>query len=443
MSKFALLFILVYLGGLGTALLVDGAWGFYLYQLVYFLNPSLRWWSHSLPDISYSFIVVAIMGLAFLVRFKMYKENKLFSVPQTKWLLVIMILYYIVSLYALQPSLHWYSTIEYTKLLFVIALAYKMIDTPKKLDIALWSYILGAVYIGWEAYNVGRDPFGRVEGIGTVDSPDSNGIAAAITPAIPLLIYYAYLGTLKIKLLIGFCGVWIVNALVLINSRGSFIAVLAGSGYFILVMLFGRFQKKGQRLLAVFVVASGLVGALYLTDDIFWDRMNTLTNVEDERGSGSHRYHMWLAAIDVAKDYPGGVGAYGFQLLSPQYVPAELFFMGQSKKAIHSSWFQSLAELGWLGPVMFFSLISSCFLACRKIKKIAIKHNYVKLFFKILALECAFIAYLGAATFLDQIRAQILYWTVLFIACAYNIYVIKGMHVEDLDPTSQSKMKRA
>ncbi len=70
---------------------------------------------------------------------------------------------------------------------------------------------------------------------------------------------------------------------------------------------------------------------------------------------------MWLATFDVIEDHPGGVGAYGFQALSPLYVEAYLFDQGQTQKAIHSAWFQSLSELGWPGPILVVCLVISCF----------------------------------------------------------------------------------
>ena len=61
MSKFALLFVLVYLSGIISAVVTGPVWGFYLYELVYFLNPGNRWWGNDLPRFSYSFVVVVVM----------------------------------------------------------------------------------------------------------------------------------------------------------------------------------------------------------------------------------------------------------------------------------------------------------------------------------------------------------------------------------------------
>jgi len=431
MSGTSLLFLLTYIAGLISSLIINGAWSFYVYQIVYFSNPLSRWWGTQIPDLPYSFVTVLFMGICWLyASFVLGVKNAVFKVPITKWLVIITLLYCVVQFYAIAKDYHWIAVVDYIKLVAVLFLAYNLIDTPKKLEIAIWMYLIGCTYIGWEAYSVGRNADGRVEGIGTVDSPDANGFAAAIAPAVCFVLYFIAIAPMRYKILAAIMGVWIVNGLVLINSRGAFLGVVAGCGLLLFYLLFSVSQSTKQRLLALCIVLGGLGGALYLTDDVFWERMNTLTELEDESKSGSHRYRMWLSAIDLAEDYPGGVGARGFQTLSPIYVDPSLFSRGQTQKAVHSSWFQVLSELGWLGFFCFLLMIFSCFKTVRRTRVVLASRDDMKPYFLIVAVEGAFITYLVSGTFIDQARAQILYWMILFIACAYNIYVVKNMGIE-------------
>lgn len=48
-------------------------------------------------------------------------------------------------------------------------------------------------------------------------------------------------------------------------------------------------------------------------------------------------------------------------------------------------------------------------------------------YFKVIALEGALISYLVAASFINRSRAEILYWLILFILVAFNIYVLKNV----------------
>lgn len=427
MSKFALLFILTYFGGMIATVVVDTSWGFFLYQLVYFLYPENRWWARDIPNIPYSFIVVLFILITYIFSFKKYSSNKLFSIPQTKWLIFILVMFYVSYFFAVNQAYHEKALYEVTKLFVIIALGYKLVDSAKKLNISLWTYILGAAYIGLEAYRVGRDSQGRVEGIGTVTSLGANGIAAMLAPTIPPLIFYAWRGNAASKVFAMIFCAFIANGLVLLNSRGAFLGILIGSGFFIIYMLVSKFQQAKQKATAVFIVVVGIAGALYLTDATFWERMETLKDVQtDERESGSHRIHMWMSTFSMIADHPFGVGAAGFQKLSPLYVPDYLFFGGQATKAVHSSWFQSLAELGIPGPIFLIALILSCYRLTSRTKKYLLKQNDSYHYFLVVAIEGALLTFIITGSFIDEFRSEVYYWLIMFTACAGNIFLLNS-----------------
>ena len=70
-----------------------------------------------------------------------------------------------------------------------------------------------------------------------VDGTDANDTAAALVGAAPLLMYYAWMGNARVRLLAIFCAALIANGLVLLNSRGAFLGVVVGSGVFLLFMI--------------------------------------------------------------------------------------------------------------------------------------------------------------------------------------------------------------
>ncbi len=349
--------------------------------------------------------------------------------PQTKWLILILLMFWACLLVAVDPVYHKIATFEVLKLLIMLCIGYKMVDTPKKLDYSLWSYLIGAAYIGLEARRVGRDAYGRVEGIGTVTTDDANGVAAMLAPTVAILMFYAWRGSMYTRLFVLILGVYTVNGIVLINSRGSFLGVVVSGGYFIWSMLTSKFQQANQKSAAIFIIVGSLSGGLYLTDDSFWERMNTLQDVSEEGGgaSGSSRTKMWLSTFDIMEDYPFGVGAAGFQKVSPEYVPQEMFFGGQKQKAVHSMWFQSLAELGWPGPLLLWTLLFSCFRLTRKTKAHLLSVNNAHNYFQVVALESALMGFVVAGTFIDEFRSEVFYWLILFTACAGNIFLFKPL----------------
>jgi hypothetical protein len=419
MSISAALFVLIFLAGIFLTLSRGPHWGFYTYQLIYFFNPGIRWWAYSLPSISYSFVTSILLITSFFI-YSQKNNNKFSDIPFLFSFIFLTLLFSITYFYAISPFLHEKAVINFLKSTVVLAIAYKVLNDFNKLEIALIIYLVGAAYIGYEAYLSGRNAFGRVEGIGMVDAPEANGTAAAIVPAIPFLIFYFWhTKFLPYKLILILLGGLIINGLILINSRGAFLGAIVGGG----MMLFAMYQSKisKQKLKVILLSMLGLFALLSITDSTFIDRMNTMSELEDQEKSGAERYQYWLIAIEMVKDYPFGTGAYGFDILSQTYLPPELFDQGKTSRAVHSLWFQSLSEVGWIGFILFFIVIYKTYKCSRYCLSNALKQNDKYSYFLQYAIFCSFISMLVSSSFINQFRVQIVYWCILFIIVSYAI----------------------
>lgn len=442
MGKFALLFLFLFTVGVFAALFITPVSSVLVYLMVYFVNPDSRWWAASIPGIQYSFIAALLILATLTVRYKElspqapWKEQ-----PVLKWMIAILVMYGLMINFAVVPEVHKTFTYDFAKLVIIIFAVYKLIQTEKALNACLWVYILGVTYIGYVAYSVGRDGQGRVEGIGMVDTGgDGNMTAAAMVPALIILTYMAWLGNKKIKILAVFCGAIIANGIVLINSRGAFLGAVVGALFFLFYMIFSRYQRKGQRGSAILIILIALAGTVYVADDAFWTRMETLQDVEDGGKSGSHRIDFWMATFDVLQDYPLGVGIYGFVELSPNYLPEHYLEGRKTGKATHSTWFQVLSEIGWLGITFLFALLISTFKLSRKTKRYLVGIEHYDAYFKMLALEGALLSFVVAASFIDRGRSEMLYWLILFIAIASNIHYLRLADPESRKQTFSQKV---
>lgn len=363
------------------------------------------------------------MLLAFLIHFKELSEKARWQDQKAFMFLGLLVLIYIITgQYALVPFAHNKFTTDFTNLIIVIFIAYKLINSETALRVCIFTYMAGSAYIGYQAHITGRDWQGRVEDIGMIDTGgDSNYTAAALAPAIIFSIYYLWQGNKKTKLFSLICAALIANGLVLINSRGAFLAVIGGSGLFFMSMIFSKYQKKGQRSVAIVTILLGLAGGLAVTDQQFWDRMATLKEVDDG-GGGSHRTDFWWASLEALEDYPLGLGVSGFQLVSLEYIDEKYRKGHPNGAAVHSTWFQAITEIGYHGLIIFIIIIILSFRATYLAKKNMIAKNDYKSYFLIIALECALISYLIAATFINRIRAVAPYFLILYMLCANNIY---------------------
>lgn len=427
MFKFTLIFLLVYIIGLLSAIVAGPVWGFYLYELVYFLNPTNRWWSGSIPQISYSFYVVLVMLGMYVLKYKQH-QNKLHEMPEAKWFALVIICYGTTILVAANPAMNYLFLGYLANTWIVVYIAYRMIDSEEKLELALIFFMIGAAYIGYEAMVIGRDGTGRVEGIGTVDAPEANTIAASIIPAIPLAIHFCWHGSIRMKIIAVVSAAFIINGMILINSRGAFLGASAAFGYYITAMMFSKYKLPKQRIFIFIIIVASIAVVTRLIDATFVERMMTLqtqTSIDSE-GSGGRRINFWLATFDLLRDYPFGAGIYGFETLSPIYIKDSSMLSqeyGKAVRAVHSIWFQCLSEIGWLGFAAFMLLLNSLYRHLKMAKNILVKNIKYRQYYLLIALEGGIVGFLISSTFINMFRSQVLYWLLLFGVCASVVMI--------------------
>ena len=424
-----LMFFATLLGGVILSLRHSIAIAFVVYQAIYFFNPEKRWWGNIVPDISYSFFIVIFMALLVLANGKITKENKISKAPPLKWSILVMLTYCVAYFYAIAPEYHYTFMIYFIKLIVIMCLAYKLISSAKDFTYVLYGYIFSAWYVSFYVFQIGRNAGNRVEGVGLVDSPDANGLAAAIAPSLVLTLYYYWISKKYwMKGMFAIAGLFIANAVVLINSRGAFLAVAASIAFFMYFMYTSSFQRKHQKKMAVFITIAGLSGALYIADDDFISRITGITGEVDKaekQESGATRLVFWEAAWEMAKDYPYGNGYRGFNYLSPFYIPEGIDTGGNRSRSVHSTWFETLTEVGYLGLLFFIMMLWSAWKHLNKVRSYLRGNQLVDEYFKIIALQGSLIAFVIAMTFLNRMRAEVLYWLIMFSAAAYNVYVLK------------------
>ncbi len=426
-----LLFVGVYLGGIYRAIFTSPMYAVILYQLVYFFYPKFRWWGAALPNISYSFVVVVLMLVLTVVLYKQYSSNHIFTTPSFKWFYLLILSYGFAYFFAVLKDPHLKSSIEFIKMGIIITLMYRFCDKAEKLHWMLYAYIFGSFYIGVQAWQVGRNAMGRVENIGMVESLDGNGTAAAIAPSLVFCIYYFWQKKIWWQRgMLVIAGVFIANGLILINSRGAFLAAGVSILLYIFNLLFSSSKIKKQKRFAVGIIFIGLIGLSQMLDQAFYDRIGTMKSVEvnEEAESGATRMLFWLAAIDMAKDYPLGKGYRGFEFYSDFYLPEGLDTGKSRHRAVHSTWFEILTEGGVISFICFIMLIYSIFRLSSIAKKELKSKEMLPEYYQVLAMQCALICFMISMTFVNRARAEILHWLILFIAIAYNLYVTKNNH---------------
>ncbi|WP_395345527.1 O-antigen ligase family protein [Ningiella sp. W23] len=409
---------------------------FVLYQAYYFFNPATKWWGTHIPDIRFSFYIVLTLLIICAYKWSSLKENKIHKVPQFWFLYIMVLLYALVTPSAVFPDRQIMALDYLVTVAILVTVVYKLVRTERELDYILWGYMVFAGYLGYYVSQFGRTSSGRFQGAGMVDSPDANGVAAAIAPALVLCLYYFWVNPKFLnRVILTILGAFMANALVQLGSRGAFLGVAVSVSGFLYYLYFSKMRKKNQRMSVVFLTIFGLIGAVSVTDSAFWQRMTTMLtqsqNMEQTTTeTGATRFKFWAGAWDMAKDHPFGKGSSAFIFYSPVYVPESVATGASRNRAVHSTWFEALTEIGYLGLLMLIGVVYYSLITSRRAAKRLKEQNKLPQYYKVIAIQCAFLGFIVTMTFLNRLRGEMLYWCILYCSIAYNLFYLKAEAAE-------------
>jgi len=231
---------------------------------------------------------------------------------------------------------------------------------------ALWLWlILLTANLSFNAYMSGKRIHGRLENIGTADSVSSNLFGLILAGVIPFLIPFLSSGKRYERILCLISIPFILNALVLCNSRGSLVALAGG---FVAAYLFLADNQLRKKMTVIGVVLIGLF--IYLADQELVDRMSSLLMAkeafEDDLQANtlsSGRMEIWRYGLQMVGDHPFGAGPGGFKELAKEYLPAELLTVHSGKeygvRGAHNSYLLVLVEQGPIGLMLWLFLCIS------------------------------------------------------------------------------------
>jgi O-antigen ligase len=243
-----------------------------------------------------------------------------------------------------------------------------------------------------------------------------------VITVLPFLALYVWKGNYWQRILAVVAAPFIINMLILCNSRGATIGVLVALSAGMVIM------KWPLRLKAVALVLVALPFAISLVDQKFIDRQFTLVQYAEEGpagptvlydGASSDRILSWQGAVKLIGDRPLGVGGGGYDLLSPIYAPQVVEAHEGELRAVHNTYLWAGSDWGIPGGIAFIGFIVSGLLSLHRIRRETANERMV---LETLALEVGLFAFLGAAMFVNRLYAEILYWLVGLSAALTNIH---------------------
>lgn len=320
--------------------------GILLWSWLGYMNPhKLAWgWARDFP-------LAEIAAIATFVGLVFSREPKRFSLNGVTCIWLVLTTWFTVTtVTAFNSEAAWEQWEKVAKIQLVALLTLVLINNRQRLGQLVWIIVLslgffgvkGGLYVirsGGDTGRVWGPPGGFIEG--------NNELALALLMVLPLMFFLwrREERPLLRYLLIGMICLTVVSVLGSF-SRGAFLGLLA-CGVFLML-------KSQRRVPVAIAVAVAAFTMAVIMPQSWWDRMGTIQTYQED-SSAQGRLGAWSLATKVANANPLGAG---FDFWSPEVYEAYGVDFVKAQDA-HSIYFEVLGEHGWLGLVLFVSLLTA------------------------------------------------------------------------------------
>jgi O-antigen ligase len=412
------------LGFFALGALYHPSWGLLGYMAHYMMGAERKWWHAPLNPLGlrYSFSFAVFSALMMVVHWKRLRFGRLLH-SQEKLALSFLALIWLLTI--LTPAtvgryeLVDHASIKMTKVMIFCLMLTHAVAEVKYLNRVMWLIVCSSLVLGLEAYEMPQSAFnsGRLDGrVGGTDFLDANHLAIFLVASTVITGVLFMRSGWKGRLVCLVAGVFSLNAIVLCRSRAAVLGLMAAAG----VIVLGAPSQYRLKLMVATIVAGA--GLFYLSDPAFLYRMAAIGDhagavargEEAEDGSAMARIYIWRGARKMIADHPLGVGPGNFNQNIGRYAPE---VPGMSP---HSTYFQTAAELGLPGLVLFLVIVGNGLVTTRRVlRQSALLPADQASSFRWLAqgLGAVLVAYATYAVFGHLAYLECLWWYLLLPVC--------------------------
>jgi len=259
----------------------------------------------------------------------------------------------------------WWALEKITKMFIFIFLLLRVVHTLDGFKLLILGYILGAVFLAYQAHDIGEFHGGRLENMGGLDFREANAFALFMAFGITLLGFQLLKGAWWKKVLYVMAIAAMLDTIVLTQSRAAFMGIVLASPY----VLLSAPQKYRKRI--YLCVTLGAVLFFMLSDTYFIDRMDTIhdeakqleTITNETQAEKLSRIDFWKASVRIFTDHPFGIGVRNFENIVPYYNPRN------PGMDAHNTYVLCYTEIGIIGIILFMVIIIEAFFQLRRIRR--------------------------------------------------------------------------
>lgn len=410
MSLTGLAFLLFFTGGIGLALVRGPIWGLWTYIAVFYLHPPSRWWGVGLPGIRWALLAAIVTLIAVMIHRSPDRDRPGFLSHGFAWLFVAYVAWMWIQAPWALSSVHMEGAILFTKYALLVFLIYATVRTPEQVRDTLIVHIAGCVYLGWLAYNAGGG--GRLEGVGGPGINDANSMAMQLGTGVicgAALMLREKLPRFSLVLL---CMPFILNGMVLGNSRGAFV------GLFVAGLCLWVLKPDTVRAKFYAFATLGIFLFLLLAHELFWERIASLTAITDEQqeldNSSKIRVELAKAQLRMFADHPFGAGHKGTTELSRAYLDPKFLATdpynptAPAVRSSHNSFMSVLVDQGIVGVIILALIIAWTVKSTRKLSKAFADRPDLKLL--LAATVGGLMVVTASGVFAPYLKAEVQYW---------------------------------
>lgn len=416
MSLTAIVFVLAFTTTLILALVRHPIYGLYAYMLAFYGFPHGNWWGSALPDLRW-IMIAAVVTFIGIMRLEPDRDRPAWYANPGIWLLMAFTIWlWIQQFWAMVPAAHEYFATTYTKFVIFFYLMYRIIDDEETIYKFLLAHVIGCAYYAWLAYNV--EGGGRIGQIAGPNMEGTSAFAAHLTTGLLFAGILLFRTGWKIRILILLAAALILNGIILTQTRGAFLGMMAGG----LALIY--LAPRAKRILFYSAGVLAVVLFLMLTNETFWQRMGTIVNAvekEDMDGSAESRWVLIDAQWKMFQHYPLiGSGHRGTTVLAPLYLD-ERWLVSSGGRASHNTFMSLVVEQGIIGTTTYLLLAAWIALKLRWLKKLDRLGLPTSLGLYRAAIGGSFVSLFVAGQFADFLRLEIAVWCLALLVIVLHL----------------------
>lgn len=389
----------------------------------YCIGPERQWWHAPLAgiDLRYSFSLAIVSAVSIFFNHQKLKYGKFLTSQETGVLLFIAVIWLADLLSAGTVGRYTtadHPTVKMLKITFFLLMLSHVATDRRKLKIVTWSFVVFALILGMQAYEVPLRAFsqGRLESVGGADFSDANRFGGFMAGML-FIVGCQFLNSTKLwqRGLVFLAGGFAANAVILTRSRGALLGLAVG-----MLVAFIFSSPRHRKIIVVGLLAAGL-GIFNLSDEAFIERSTTITREADERdASASSRLEIWEGGLKMLADHPLlGVGPGNFYQYIGSYQPLH------PGRDAHNTLVRCAGELGLVGLSIFVWLVFNAFRILRQcIRDASLFPPDIAKDFQLMSLGymAALFAMLGYGMTGTLIYTEYLWWMLILPVCMQRAF---------------------